>query len=174
MWRGGLSAPSSLYIHAGRPLISENGTSTLLHEVMHVALRIQAAPGYDWIVEGIAEYYSLELMRRSGTVAASRALRSRDAQREWAEQAEHLCGPASTGSTTALAVSIFLDLDREIREASDERFSLDDLLSRLLSIDGEVDLSLLTTAAAQLIGANPDVLHIDKLPGCRKMTTIDP
>ena len=173
MWRGGLSAPSSLYIHADRPLISENGTSTLLHEVMHVALGLAAAPGYDWIVEGLAEYYSLELMRRSGTVAASRAVRSRESQRKWAEQSEHLCGPVSTGATTALAVTVLLDLDREIREESDERYSLDDLLPRILNVDDEVDLSLLTTAASDLIGSNPDTLHIDKLPGCRNMSNTD-
>ena len=37
MWRGGLSGFQSLYIHQGRPLVSENGTSTLLHELAHVA-----------------------------------------------------------------------------------------------------------------------------------------
>ena len=56
MWRGGLSAPYSLYLHADRPLISENSTSTLLHEVVHSTLRLRAADGYDWIVEGIAEF----------------------------------------------------------------------------------------------------------------------
>src|SRR5690606_21947056 len=67
MWRGALSAPQSLYLHAERPLISENGTSTLLHEVVHVGLGVGAGHGADWVVEGLAEYYSLEMLRRSGT-----------------------------------------------------------------------------------------------------------
>ena len=45
MWRGGLSGPGSLFLHADRPMISENGTSTLVHEMMHVANRLEAQPG---------------------------------------------------------------------------------------------------------------------------------
>ena len=41
MWRGGLSAPQSIFIHAERPLISENGTSTLMHEIMHICMPIR-------------------------------------------------------------------------------------------------------------------------------------
>ena len=37
MWRGGLSGSGSIYLHADRPLISQNGTSTPLHEMVHVA-----------------------------------------------------------------------------------------------------------------------------------------
>jgi len=73
MWRGALSAPNSLYIHADRPLISENGTSTLLHELMHIALGRDTVRGDDWILEGLAEYYSIELLRRTGTVTPRRS-----------------------------------------------------------------------------------------------------
>ena len=52
MWRGGLSAPASVYIHADRPLLSENGTSTILHEVVHVGMGITATNGADWVIEG--------------------------------------------------------------------------------------------------------------------------
>src|SRR5262249_10253775 len=41
MWRGGLSGPGSLFLHAHRPLITEDGPSPLLHEVMHVALGLR-------------------------------------------------------------------------------------------------------------------------------------
>ncbi len=170
MWRGALSAPSSLYIHANRPLISENGTSTLLHELMHVALRMRAAEGYDWIVEGLAEYYSLELMRRSGTVTVARAERSRQAQLEWAKSSQYLCGPSSTGATTAHAVVTLIDLDAEIRKASEDRFNLDDIVTGLVNHDDDIDLAVLESIVVDLIGANPDALHIDKLPGCRNIT----
>jgi hypothetical protein len=169
MWRGGLSAPSSLYVHAGRPLISENGTSTLLHEVLHVALGIHAEQGHDWIVEGLAEYYSLELLRRSGTVTAGRAERSRKSQRKWAETSRQLCGAMSNGATTARAVAVFIDLDREIRKASEDRFSMDDVVARLVSTGDDINLSVLESVVTKLIGVNPDTLHIDKLPGCRNM-----
>lgn len=173
MWRGGLSAPSSLYIHAGRPLISENGTSSLLHEVMHVVLGLRAVGGYDWILEGLAEYYGLELMRRSGTVTPARAERARRAQREWAKKSKRLCGANSTGARTARAVALLIDLDQEIRKSSEDRYSLDDVVAKLTGLDEPVDLSRLEFVVTNLIGVNPDTLHIDKLPGCRNMAAVE-
>ncbi len=92
MWRGGLSAPSSIFIHAERPLISENATSTLAHEVVHVALGLSADSGFDWIVEGLAEYYSLELLQRGGAITPRRYKRALEKQAQWAAEASKLCG----------------------------------------------------------------------------------
>lgn len=169
MWRGGLSAPESLYIHAQRPLISENGTSTLLHEVMHVALGLNAVDGSDWIIEGLAEYFSLELLHRSGTLSRSRHERARRAQQEWSQSSTRLCGGRSSGATTARAVAIFIELDEELRQKSDGEHDLDDLVTGLLAARTEIDVDLLDTLSKNLIGENPNALHIDKLPGCRKM-----
>lgn len=66
MWRGGLSAANSYFMHADRPLVSENGTSSLVHELVHVFSRIYGRERSDWISEGLAEYYAIELMRRAG------------------------------------------------------------------------------------------------------------
>lgn len=173
MWRGGLSAPTSLYIHAARPLISENGTSTLLHEVMHIALGLRAADGNDWIIEGLAEYFSLELLRRSGTLSRSRHDRARASQQDWSLSSTELCGAISTGATTARAVALFIELDEELREASDGVRSLDDLVAELRTRNNEVDLEILTETASALTSTTPDALHIDKLPGCRKITADD-
>ena len=106
MWRGGLSAPQSLFLHADRPLISENATSTLLHEVMHMSLSLDAEIGYDWIVEGLAEYYSLQLLQRSGTISDSRYDHAKADIADWAKSASSLCQPTSTGATTAFAVGV--------------------------------------------------------------------
>lgn len=169
MWRGGLSAPASLFIHAERPLISENGTSTLLHEIMHIALGLRAADEHDWIIEGLAEYFSLELLRRSGTLSRSRHDRARASQQDWSLSSAELCGAVSTGATTARAVAIFIELDEELRDASDGVRSLDDLVAELRNRNDEIDLEILTEIASALSGTNPDALHIDKLPGCRKI-----
>lgn len=164
MWRGGLSGPASFFIHADRPLVSENATSALLHEVMHTALGIRSRPGYDWIAEGIAEYYSIELLRRGRAITARRAATAMAEQQEWSTRATGLCGTASTAETTALAVTIFAALDRELSDATGDESGLDDLLPLLA--DQEVDLAKLEQLATQLSGATPDTLHIDKLPGC--------
>src|SRR5262249_49232684 len=76
MWRGGLSGPRSVFLHASRPLIDNDGTSPLLHELMHASLGISGGTRGDWIVEGMAELYSLELLRRSKTVSRTRYERS--------------------------------------------------------------------------------------------------
>ena len=80
MWRGGLSGPDSLYLHADRPLIAPDDTSPLLHEIVHVAMGAQAGPESDWIVEGLAELYSLELLRRAGALSAATAAPTRPAR----------------------------------------------------------------------------------------------
>ena len=169
MWRGGLSAPASLYMHAERPLLSENGTSTLLHEIMHVVLDFDTDHDHDWIVEGLAEFYSLELLGRSRTLSRSRYDKARRAQKEWARSSDRLCGGPSSGATTAKAVSVFVELDREIRRKTEGRHNLDDIVRNILDAPEPIDLDMLDRLAHDLIGENPDALHIGKLPGCRKM-----
>lgn len=169
MWRGGLSAPQSIYIHKDRPLISENGTSTLMHELMHVTIGRVAAPGHDWVVEGFAEYYALRLLHQSGTLSPARFERAIEDQREWSKSADKLCGPRSQASTTALAVIRLHALDAEIRKATDEASTLDDVLQVLLVEETPLELETLRNAATSVMGKNPDALHIDKLPGCHTL-----
>jgi hypothetical protein len=172
MWRGGLSAPASFFLHADRPLISENATSPLLHEVMHTALRIRPRPGYDWIAEGLSEYYGIELLRRGRAITDKRAARAFERQAEWGRRAEMLCALSSTAATTARAVSVFADLDRELAEKSEGEVRLDDLLP---DIAGKpIDLEKLVAAATALVDSTPDALHVDKLPGCRTIAADNP
>lgn len=171
MWRGGLSAPRSLFIHADRPLISENATSTLLHEVMHLSLAFTADVGHDWIVEGLAEYYSLEILNRSGTISDSRLNFAKATLADWAKTATTLCAPQSTGATTALAVGRFTALDEEIREESGGEASLDDVVRELTNSDTAVDLDDLIEIAESLVHGRLDTLHVDKLPGCRNIAS---
>ena len=167
MWRGGLSAPSSFFLHADRPLISENASSPLLHEVMHTALGVRPRVGFDWIAEGLAEYYSIELLRRGKAITQRRADIAFERQAEWSKQATALCGNTSTGAATALAVTVFRKLDREMSDKSDGSQTLDALLPLLAG--KPVDLAALVAAVEALTGSSPDALHIDKLPGCRSM-----
>lgn len=169
MWRGGLSAPASLFVHADRPLISENATSTLLHEVMHTALALRTQPGYDWIAEGFAEYYGLALMHRSHTISDNRFRIALEDQADWARRASSLCGNASTGPRTALAVTLLAALDRDIRSASDGRANLDDLLQALVGTERALDATDLGIAFEELTGSESGRLHISALPGCHRI-----
>jgi hypothetical protein len=167
MWRGGLSAPQSLYLHSERPLISENATSTLLHEVMHISLGLSSQPGFDWIIEGLAEYYSLELLYRSSTISEPRYRQAREDIAAWSQDAATLCRPISSGATTARAVVQLAAVDAEIRKHTDGKSSLDDLASALWHIEEDIGLVTLTKLAEEIAGNKLDALHIDKLPGCR-------
>lgn len=165
MWRGGLSAPTSLFIHAELPLISENGTSLLLHEVLHVAMNLDIASGHDWIHEGLAEYYSIELLQRSGTISTRRYTKAVDDAREWGREIDTLCGDESTGATTAAAVALLHDLDEEL--SGDAENSIDDLLLNIIEADRPVDTQTLIEFAETLLGSTSDVLATDMLSNCR-------
>ncbi|MDX1499521.1 MAG: hypothetical protein R3176_06475 [Woeseiaceae bacterium] len=173
MWRGGLSAPRSIYLHADRPLISENATSTLLHEIMHLALGLDSAAGGDWIIEGLAEYYSLELLRRSGSITRDRYLAAREDLARWAEEAKVLCTDSASGATTALAVVVLAALDAELRRATSGKATLDNVTRALRQAGDDVDLARLSAAASAITGAKPDALHGKQLPGCRTMAADD-
>jgi hypothetical protein len=163
MWRGGLSGPASLYLHADRPLISGNSTSTLLHELVHVAQSYRAAKDEDWIVEGIAEYYTLEIMRRSGTISEKRYERGLDRADEWAEESVSLQAERSSGARTAKGVTVMRELDIELRERSGGKHSLDDV-ARQLAEDGiPVTTERLREIAKQLAGAPLESISPERL-----------
>lgn len=172
MWRGGLSAPGSMFIHAERPLISENATSAVLHEVVHIAFGIRARNGYDWITEGLAEYYSLELLRRGGAITERRYKAAAAGQIAWAETAGTLCGSRSSGATTALAVTLFAKLDREIRAVSNGASTLDDFVAAMIAADALLDLDTLAEIAADLLGQPSEVLRLDTMPGCHTFANV--
>jgi len=173
MWRGGLSGPASIYIHADRPLLSENGTSTLLHELMHVATGLDSVAEHDWIVEGLAEYYTLELLHRSGTLTASRHRRALEDIADWGQEAGSLCGHDSSAATTAYAVGVFDRLDRELRRTTGGRVSLDDVHMKLIESDSALSPAMLTTTAEELAGRKPEALNIAALEGCRNIIRPD-
>ena len=166
MWRGGLSGPRSLFVHADRPLISENATSLLLHEVMHIALGGAADDGMDWIVEGLAEYYSLTVLHRSGTITDKRFEDALRKQSQWGASAGELCTARASGAVTARAVTIMHELDGEIRAGSNGRNSLDDVFAGLSASDQQITLAGFSALVRQFTGENPEALEASRLPGC--------
>lgn len=128
MWRGALSAPGSLFLHTGRPLVSENATSSLLHELGHLAGLSSAAAGDDWIVEGLTEYYSVEILRRSGGISQRRAERTLQHLAAWADREQGKLTDPSKGANTAAAVVYFQKLQARLPAGG-----LDGIVAKLLA-----------------------------------------
>lgn len=147
MWRGGLSGPESLYLHVGRPLISENGTSTLLHELVHIGTTAPKSAGDDWIREGLAEYYSLETLRRSGGISQARFESALASLAAWAERDGGRLADPSTGPHTARAVVTFHELAAELEGAGG---SLDALVGELVK-GGRLDRASLLAGVEQAL-----------------------
>lgn len=158
MWRGGLSAPNSLYLHMDRPMISENGTSSLLHELTHSITRIRGADRADWIAEGLAEYYGLMAIHRSGGMSDARLASSKDALRSWSKTVRTLSMQRSTGEVTARAVLLFIELDQEIKATNKTR-SIDDVTRLLLKDGARVSVAELRAAASKILGRPSKVLQ---------------
>jgi len=158
MWRGGLSAPGSLYVNANRAFISENATSTLLHEIVHLSGMHSATQGSDWVVEGIAEYYSLLVTLRSDGISQQRFDRALAGLAQWAARENAELADPSKGADTAYAVTVIHALAQELAHSGQH---IDELISRLLS-EAQISAHALQFHAKQLLGKASVVL--DELP----------
>jgi hypothetical protein len=166
MWRGALSAPGSFYVHADRPLISENGTSTIMHEAIHIGLGNGAATGADWIIEGLAEYYGLEILRRTGTISERRYRSAMSKLGSWGASTQMLCADSSTGAVTARAVTLLASLNEEINKKSDRRHNLDDVLRKVANSGSQISIQQFRRIAEDLTGSESDVLSDKSLNNC--------
>lgn len=168
MWRGGLSAPNSVYVHAERPLLSENATSTLLHEIVHVLMPVPTEAEHDWIDEGLAEYLTLVTLRDSGTVSPDRFEQSIQKFERRGRGVKTLLTRHASGEVTARAVSVFSRLDRELQQETDGRKDIFDLVRALVSEPQPVGLARLRVVSAGLMNGTPAVALSDgQIPGTR-------
>jgi hypothetical protein len=160
MWRGGLSASNSLFLHADRPLVSENGTSPLLHELTHMVTRISgtlmAGKNDDWIAEGVAEFYSFELLYRAGGMSKSRRNKIIASLSRWGKDVTQLRTKASSGPITARAVVWLNELDQELQKRSHKKYSLDDVVRELM-VKRKVSRDDLQNISEQLAGGKLEV-----------------
>lgn len=130
MWLGGLSSPNSFFLHEERPMVSENGTSSIVHEMGHVLTSIVGEKNDDWIAEGLIEFYSVELLFRAGAMTPERREIVFNKLNNWGKDVKTLRKKHSTGEVTARAAVLFEQLDKEIRDKSD--YSIDDITKALM------------------------------------------
>jgi predicted metalloprotease with PDZ domain len=106
----------------------------------------------DWIVEGFAEFYSVETLRRSGGVGQGRYDEAMNKLRRWAKRAPTLFVDQSNGATTARAVLALQAADVEIRKLTNGTKSLDDVARELAAKRGRVSLERLQEIATHVAG----------------------
>lgn len=138
MWRGGLSGEESFYMHGDRPLRSPDRTSPYLHELFHVAAPFRPHPDAHWVTEGLAEYYSIELPRRIGTLPEAgyqRALELFAEHGVWGRDFTQTSAPALRNNSAPLLMYV---LDQRIRAATGAQRGLDAVVTDLAREGGVV------------------------------------
>lgn len=163
MWRGSLAGHDSLFLHSRLPLVSESGTSPLLREVIQVFARINDSERSDWIGEGLAEYYAIELMRRAGGMSDERyqALETRLAKSS--HGVGSLRGEQVDAPVVARAVLLLQELDREIRLKTRNKRSLDDVTRAVMRLERVSTKEFVQLSESVLDGSSKvldsDLLH---------------
>ncbi|KAA0948359.1 hypothetical protein FQ186_08660 [Pseudomonas sp. ANT_H14] len=157
MRRGVFSGHDSIYLNSRTPLVSENGSSPMIREVVQAIGRFNDHQGSDWISEGLAEYYAIELVRRAGGISDERYAAIQTRLSKEGKGVTTLRGEHVSGATVARAVVVLQELDREIRLKTHNKRSLDDLtqaVMRLNSISSKEFVQL----AESIIGQSSTVL----------------
>ena len=156
MWRGGLSGPRSVYLHVDRPLIGQDSTSPLLHELVHSMMNANSGKDGNWVVEGLAEYYSLVLLRRSETLTASRYEAAIEGIRNRAAGGGDLRMAEVDSATRAKAVVVLMEIDDAIRDATGGDRSLDDVMRVLAGDRKSVTTESFRKAIREVAGRDLD------------------
>ena len=157
MWRGGPSGTRSLFMHADRPLISGNRTSSMIHELVHVATGINGGKDADWIVEGLAEYYAANILWRSGAISDLRYQQTMAWKENWGRKADTLFVKRSSGPVTARAAVFMHRLHLALQDATDGAAGLDDVARELARDRGRVSLPQLKQIVQELAADSIDV-----------------
>ena len=134
--------------------------------MIHIALGTGAETGADWIVEGLAEYYSLDLLARSGTISEQRHTVTLKKLAAWGEESEFLCAESSSGAVTARAVTVMAAIDAEIRIQSKNRNSLDDVTRALANAQNRITMQSFMAIAGEYTGPESNSLRDENFPGC--------
>jgi predicted metalloprotease with PDZ domain len=130
-----------------------------MHELVHVFSRIQHRDRSDWVTEGLAEYYAIELLRRAGGLSEVRYQKVREQLTDWSKSVKSLRGNRINGAATARAVLLLQELDREIRQKTKatEPRSLDDVTRGLMRLD-KVSTNDLIELSERVMGTPSEVL----------------
>ena len=157
MWRGSLGLRESIYLNTRLPLVSESGTSAVVRELAQVFGRINDRQRSDWISEGFAEYYAIELVRRAGGMSDERYESLHGKLVKASQKVTTLRGEQVNPAQVSKAVLLLQELDREIRLQTRNKRSLDDVLRGAMRLES-VDTKEFVQLAESVIGESSKVL----------------
>ncbi|AZE88196.1 hypothetical protein [Pseudomonas orientalis] len=157
MRRGAYSARDSIYLNSRTPLVSEDGSSPLIREVVQAIARFNDHDTSDWISEGLAGYYAIELVRRAGGITDERYQAIQTRLTKEGKDVTSLRGEHVSGATASRAVVVLQELDREIRVKTHNKRSLDDLAQAVMRADS-VSTAQFVQLAENIIGESSVVL----------------
>ncbi|QIA02173.1 hypothetical protein [Pseudomonas fluorescens] len=157
MWRGSLAARESIYLNTRLPLVSESGSSALVRELAQVFGRINDEQRSDWISEGFAEYYAIELVRRAGGMSDERYQSLQAKLAKDSQKVTTLRGEQISPAQLSKAVLLLQELDGEIRLKTRNKRSLDDMLRGAMHL-GTVDTKEFVQLAESILGESSKVL----------------
>ncbi|RZI33504.1 hypothetical protein [Pseudomonas orientalis] len=157
MRRGAFSARDSVYLNSRTPLISEDGSSPLIREVVQAIARFNDHDSSDWISEGLAGYYAIELVRRAGGITDERYQAIQTRLTKEGKAVTSLRGEHVSGATVSRAVVVLQELDREIRVKTHNKRSLDDLAQAVMRA-GSVTTKEFVQLAERIIDGSSAVL----------------
>ena len=124
---------------------------------MHVFSRINDSHHSDWINEGIAEYYAIELMHRAGGMSDERYQSVQRNLIKTSRKVTTLRGDRVDAATVARAVLLLRELNAEIRQQTSNEKSLDDVCRGLMRLD-TVSTKEFIQLSESVIGAPSKVL----------------
>ena len=162
MWRGSLAARESIYLNTRLPLVSESGSSALVRELAQLLGRVNDAQRSDWISEGLAEYYAVELVRRAGGMSDERYENLHRKMVKVSQKVTTLRGAQASPAQVAKAVLLLQELDREIRLKTRNKRSLDDVMRGAMRLE-RVDTKEFVQLAESVIGESSRVLDTELL-----------
>ncbi|MEB0047296.1 MULTISPECIES: hypothetical protein [unclassified Pseudomonas] len=157
MWRGSMAGHESIYINSKLPMVSESGNSALMRELAKMFGRINDRQRSNWISEGFAEYYALELVRRAGGISDERYEALQGKLTKDSQKVSTLRGVQISPAQVSKAVVVLGELDREIRLKTRNKRSLDDVLQGAMHM-GRIDTKEFIQLAESVIGEPSKVL----------------
>lgn len=157
MRRGAFSSRDSIYLNSRTPLVSENGSSPLIREVVQAIGRFNDHDSSNWISEGLGEYYAIELLRRAGGITDERYVSIQARLAKEGKDVTTLRGEHISAAAVSRAVVVLQELDREIRVKTHNKRSLDDLAQAVMRA-GKITTTEFVQLAESVIGESSVML----------------